>query len=225
MLIFRQNNMSLSQSIFLALIAITTLGAFLEATAHFKYRFTFGRFVVASILPLLWLTLIIFPRWEIFAAIPRNPFIWWPIVTMLAIFGPISFVDSIMVWVSAAMCGDLPNPLRQLGQKIGKIDTQLETKHSSIQHVVAKLREELGHISFEIVDHWEADLYAIGLARPDNSHVLVYISTFHLPEGEYFVSIELPPEEGDDIPYQPSGEFHNVDFRGLVGLIKRHLGS
>jgi hypothetical protein len=99
---------------------------------------------------------------------------------------------------------------------------ELKDKDTSIREVIAKLQSELGTSFFDIVDHWEADLCAVGIARPDNHEVLVYISTCSLPEHGYFVSLELPSVE-EDFPYQAAGEFDDLDFEALVSIIKRHL--
>ena len=100
---------------------------------------------------------------------------------------------------------------------------KLKDKHTSIQEIVEKLRNELGATAFDIVDHWEADLCAVGLARPDNHAVLVYISTCSLPEKGYFASLELPSVEEDFFSYQAAGEFDDLDFEALVSIVKRHL--
>ena len=99
---------------------------------------------------------------------------------------------------------------------------ELKDKDTSIHEVIAKLQNKLGDTAFDIVDHWEADLCAVGIARPDNHAILVYISTRNLPEKGYYASLELPSVE-EDFPYQAAGEFDNLDFEGLVSIIKRHL--
>lgn len=97
-----------------------------------------------------------------------------------------------------------------------------EHKDASIHEVVAKLREELGTTAFEIVDHWEDDLCAIGLARPGNHSVLVYVATYALPAHTYFASLELP-SIAEGLPYKSAGEFNDLDFDGLVNVVKKHL--
>jgi hypothetical protein len=110
--------MSASQYIFLALIAIITWGAFVEATSHSKTRFTVGRISIALMVPALWTALVIFMRWDLLDVISRSPFTWWPIAIVLGIFGPVSFVGTIVIWVGAALAGDLPNPFRLLVQQL-----------------------------------------------------------------------------------------------------------
>ncbi|MDQ3815833.1 MAG: hypothetical protein M3347_18145 [Armatimonadota bacterium] len=114
------------QYIFLGLIAITTWGAFIEATAYPRCRFTPGRLIVALIVPALWAALVIFMRWNILERVPRHPFVWFPAGILLCIFGPVSFVGTIVIWVGAALAGDLPNPITVLSQHLYKHDNDKE---------------------------------------------------------------------------------------------------
>ncbi|MBX7220192.1 MAG: hypothetical protein K1Y36_09625 [Blastocatellia bacterium] len=50
-------------------------------------------------------------------------------------------------------------------------------KDESVQDVVQRLTMKLGADFFQVQDYWDADLWAIGLAAPNNSQVLAYIST------------------------------------------------
>ncbi|MBS0265205.1 MAG: hypothetical protein JSS02_24950 [Planctomycetes bacterium] len=91
-----------------------------------------------------------------------------------------------------------------------------------------RLRSRLGAGAFDVVDHWDADLCAVGIARPDNHSVLVYISTFGRSDGGYFVSLEFPPQPDDEQwanhPYTPAGEQRVSSFDELVQVIQRHFG-
>jgi len=100
----------------------------------------------------------------------------------------------------------------------------LNAKDVSLQIAIAKLRHEFGATAFKVVDHWEADTCAVGIAHPDNHEILVYVSTCALPEHGYFVSLELPSEEAD-LPYRPAGEFNDVDLDNLVRIVRQHLGA
>lgn len=99
---------------------------------------------------------------------------------------------------------------------------ELKAKDITIQEVITKLQNELGFNCFDIVDHWEVDPCSIGIARPDNHAVLVYVSTCTMPEGGYHASLELPPVS-EDFPYLPAGGFDGLDFESLVSITKRHL--
>jgi hypothetical protein len=97
-------------------------------------------------------------------------------------------------------------------------------KHHTITRLIPRLRKHLGAGAFHIVDHWDADLCAIGIARPDNHAVLVYICTFGLPNGRHFASLELPAKS-DDKDYRAAGEYRSLTFGKLVELIRKHLST
>ena len=80
----------------------------------------------------------------------------------------------------------------------------------------------LGEDAFDIVDHWEDDLCAIGIAKPSNHEVLVYIATSDR-KGRYDVDLELPPKNREECPYTDAGQYRNVTFANMVKLIKDHF--
>ena len=98
-------------------------------------------------------------------------------------------------------------------------------KDESIKEVIKKLYNELGKDSFIIVDHWEADLNAIGIDSPSNNGVLVYISINENEKDSYYVSLELPPSSEIDLPYTGAGEFNSVNFEKLVEIIRKHFNE
>ena len=48
-------------------------------------------------------------------------------------------------------------------------------KDDHILRMLANLRQRLGEGAFQIVDHWQADLRAVGIAHPDHEHRLAYM--------------------------------------------------
>lgn len=97
------------------------------------------------------------------------------------------------------------------------------TKDATVLQLIERLTEHLGPGTFDIVDHWESDLSAIGITRPSKPGHLVYISTFGHHGDSYFVSLELPPAHGSDLPYEPAGEQQTKSFDELLTLIQKHL--
>jgi hypothetical protein len=95
-------------------------------------------------------------------------------------------------------------------------------KYPSIEAAVATLRERLGADTFELVNYWDADLCAIGVANPKDNRILVYVCSYGLPEGRYNVSLELPPENEEPL-YKSAGEFESVSIDELVEITKKHL--
>lgn len=87
-----------------------------------------------------------------------------------------------------------------------------------------ELRVELGEGAFDVVDHWE-DSFAIGIARPDNHGVLVYVSTHDRRKNKYWVSLELPPPAGDEAAYVPAGEHQAQGIQELASIVRAHFAA
>ena len=96
---------SVSQAIFLGLVVLTTLGAFVEASAYPRYRrLNFFRLVTALIVPVLWCAVIVFVPWEKLPSLPKS-ILYFPVMILLGIFGPVSFVATIVLWVGVISTG------------------------------------------------------------------------------------------------------------------------
>ena len=98
-------------------------------------------------------------------------------------------------------------------------------KDRSIMTVLRNLKRRFGVGAFAIVDEWDADRCAIGIARPSDLERLVYISTWNKPSDLFYVEIESRDpieaiESGD--PQLPERR-ENADFDELVDIIQKHL--
>jgi len=98
-------------------------------------------------------------------------------------------------------------------------------RDASIIRVLERLHARLGPGAFEIVDHWEGDRVAIGVAKPDCHSLLAYISTLGMAEDSYWVSLEFPPEPESELPYTQGNEREVTSFEELVEIIQRHFAS
>jgi len=97
-------------------------------------------------------------------------------------------------------------------------------KDRSIWHLVHEL--DLRRRGWEIHDHWEADLFAIGVASLSSNRRLVYISTWKMPEGRFYYECELLPEGAEsDTDYIIVDESEDVDIPDLLAAMERHLGT
>jgi len=96
-------------------------------------------------------------------------------------------------------------------------------KDDSILCLLELLGTRLGSGAFDVVDHWEADACAVGVASPRDHGVLAYLSTFGLPAGRYYLELECPPRSGDEAPYEVAGRFTALEFEELVDIVARHL--
>lgn len=98
-------------------------------------------------------------------------------------------------------------------------------KDESIARMLNELRAELGADAFDVVDHWESDTSAIGIARRDDHGVLVYVSTYGRNSNQYWVSLEFPPRTDDSSPYVPAGERVVHGVQELVSVVRSHFGA
>ncbi len=97
------------------------------------------------------------------------------------------------------------------------------TKDEDLLQLLERLRGWLAPGAFEVVDHWESDLCAVGIASPRDNGVLAYLSTFGCPVGRCDVELERPPRCGSDLPYEAAGRFANLEFGALLGVLEKHL--
>jgi hypothetical protein len=89
---------------------------------------------------------------------------------------------------------------------------------------ILALLEEIdipGH-GWSIVDHWEADRFAIGVGRFDDDGKLVYVSTWQKPAGHYFVELEKSAPE-DPLGYVAELQAEDCDLGQVIALMKEHL--
>ena len=96
------------------------------------------------------------------------------------------------------------------------------TKDESILKLLAIL--ELDQRDWSIVDYWEADLCAIGIASNQKLGRLVYISTFNKKPGQYDYECEVL-RELDAESYETVRSGTNVDINELLAIMEKHLSS
>ena len=96
-------------------------------------------------------------------------------------------------------------------------------KDETIIEVLKRLRTDLGKQTFQVVDHWEADLVAVGIASPSNPRILAYISTLNYPEHGYFLELEAPGKSEDLDDYKVIGTWDRLNDEDLKKHIQKHL--
>jgi hypothetical protein len=77
-------------------------------------------------------------------------------------------------------------------------------KDQSIVEIVKWLEAKLNH-HLLMVDHWDADMFAVGIARPGSPSQLVYISTWNCHPDRYIIELEASPASDSNIPYATGG--------------------
>src|SRR5262245_44614932 len=92
-------------------------------------------------------------------------------------------------------------------------------KDPQVVRTLDRLWSCLGPDAFDVVDHWECDLTAVGIASPRDHSVLVYYS---VNGSAYNAELELPPLPGDDFPYQVAGQHAALDFEQLLAVVREH---
>lgn len=95
-------------------------------------------------------------------------------------------------------------------------------KDSSICELVARL--DLPRRGWQIVDHWEADLQAVGIASGAEVRRLVYVSSFSRAAGRFSYQCEVPagPVACD---YQVVARGEDVSVDELICVVERHLDA
>lgn len=76
-------------------------------------------------------------------------------------------------------------------------------------------------VPLDIVDHWEADLNAIGIASKNNHRVLAYIATTDKLE-KFNVHLELPCNTDID-DYVESAVYEEITLTEMAGVISGHF--
>jgi hypothetical protein len=94
------------------------------------------------------------------------------------------------------------------------------TKDVSIWRCLGELAGRLGVCCMRVVDHWDADPFAVGVTRGDVCGRLVYISTYQQPAGRYTYECEQSCGEG---VYDVTERAEGVSFEQLDDVIRHHL--
>src|SRR5260370_36109345 len=91
-------------------------------------------------------------------------------------------------------------------------------KDADLIGVLTKLRDAWGDGAFDVVDHWEADLHAVGVAKKGDPALLVYIGNFGRPRGTYYVELEGPPVPGSGQPFSLNAVHDSVKSEDVLAL-------
>jgi hypothetical protein len=93
-------------------------------------------------------------------------------------------------------------------------------KSTQIEQLLVDLQRELGSASFDVIDHWEADLTAIGIACPSDHSRLVYIDA---ATPRFTAILEVAPEAGSALPYAEVGIHDELTLADLAQVVRSHL--
>ena len=102
-------------------------------------------------------------------------------------------------------------------------DNLVMDKEPQLIAAVDEARRQLGD-SIVIVDHWNGDRLAVGIARRDDHQQLAYIAVNPTESADlFFVALETAPAQGSDLPYATAGEHNNLTIADVVRVIGKHL--
>lgn len=99
----------------------------------------------------------------------------------------------------------------------------MTNKEASITKFLERLSGALDPSTWMTVDHWDADLHAIGVARTGDPTRLVYVSTWGQEEGQYAFDCEAPDESPTKFKVVRREEAASFDT--LLSAISTHLFS
>ena len=84
------------------------------------------------------------------------------------------------------------------------------------------MREDLGNDAFDVVDHWDADPCAVGVAPRNDHGFLVYISSLSTTQGVYAYQCECPPT-GEAVPYDADPMVETATYAELLDAVRSHV--
>jgi hypothetical protein len=94
-------------------------------------------------------------------------------------------------------------------------------KDQSIVDLLSRLN--LDGRDWQVIDHWEADLCAIGVRSRLDSGRLVYVSTYRKRPGLFYYECEGPAS--GEAPYTKVESGEAANFEELLEVMKRHLAG
>ena len=90
-------------------------------------------------------------------------------------------------------------------------------KHNSITNLVELICNKFGNNAPIIMDHWEDDLYAIGLEK---NNKFIYISTYELEPNHYFYECEILSNDTEK-PYLVHSTEDDITEKRLLEVMSR----
>src|SRR5437868_5235611 len=99
------------------------------------------------------------------------------------------------------------------------------TKHPALLKAVDFLCDRFGP-DLAVVDHWDGDQLAIGVARKGLAHKLAYVRLHQTTRRLrfFYVAMENAPKSGSDSPYEPAGSHDHLSLSATADVIGKHLG-
>jgi hypothetical protein len=93
-------------------------------------------------------------------------------------------------------------------------------KDKSILELIAML--PIDAMGWIVIDHWQADRFALGIAHPRSPRRLVYVSTFRCSPHRYNYECEVP-SGGSSMEFDVNAAADGVNFEELLQVIREHV--
>lgn len=93
----------------------------------------------------------------------------------------------------------------------------MEHKDPRILELLHGLKASMPAGTYQIVDHWDADACAIGIASRGDPRRLIYVSTYDQEGGKYAYECEAPMGGGSD-EYQVVDQGQGLEIHQLLQL-------
>ena len=98
-------------------------------------------------------------------------------------------------------------------------------KNKVIIDLISRIDAAIGKDNYQLVDNWDDEIDAVGIAHPKDRKLIVYICAY---DTGYFVSTEFPREnqnkKKDALPYNPGKNYNDLKFDELIEIILKHFG-
>ena len=88
---------------------------------------------------------------------------------------------------------------------------------------VASLHRRFGD-AIEVVDHWDADLLAVGVSRRGEGTRLVYVSVVPDQYGRFDVALELPQRPSSSLPFEDGGWRRGLVLSEVADVVALQFG-
>ncbi|MBK1866483.1 hypothetical protein [Taklimakanibacter albus] len=98
-------------------------------------------------------------------------------------------------------------------------------KNTAIVSALDYLRRQLGNGYFQLADHWEGDLRAVGIVHPTDPTHLVYIACGDGASPSYTAILERRAATDIGPPYEECGRFNDLGLADLASVVAAHLQS
>jgi len=96
---------------------------------------------------------------------------------------------------------------------------EFSAKTPEIRAICSRINDELGD-AVRFNSYWDDSPDAVGISHPFEPRRLAYICSY--PDG-YFVSLELPPSDDSDRPFEAAGDYNGLNSDQVLDVVRTHL--